>query len=106
MGRDTDGKRCILIIGDDLSSYKWLGPTDSCSTENAAEALGTWMGCFSSIEYLVTDKRSHFKNVFLKSLIEEARTQHHFVTSYCSWSNGSAERIWREVLRDCNDLLS
>lgn len=41
------------------------------------------------MEYLVTDQASHFKNVLLNSLVEEAQIQHHFVTAYCPWANGS-----------------
>ena len=106
MGKGTDRKRYISIIRDDLSSYTWLWLTDSCSAENAAEALGTWIGCFGSMRYLVTDQGSHFKNVLLRSLVEEARTQHHFVTAYCPWVNESVERMCREVLRACKALLS
>lgn len=82
MGKGIDQKRLILIIRGILPYYKWLWRTDSCSAENAAEALGTWIRFFGSVEYLVTDQSSHFKKELIILLVHKARTQHNFVTAF------------------------
>ena len=106
MGKGTGGKKYLLLIRDDLSSYVWLWPTVSCTAEATAEALGVWIGCFGSMEWLVTDQGTHFKNELIAELTNEARAKHHFVTAYCPWAIGSIERVCREVLRACKALIS
>ncbi len=68
MGPGIEGKKYILIIRDDLSSYVWLWPTDSATSEAAADAITVWLGCFGSMEWLVTDQGSHFKNDLIRAL--------------------------------------
>ena len=106
MGTGIDWKKYILIIRDDLSSYTWLWPTDETTAEAAAEALLHWLGVFGSMDWVVTDQGSHFKNVLIKRLTDESRVHHHFTTAYCPWANGTVERVCREVLRACRALLS
>lgn len=35
----TDGLKYLLVIQDDLSSYRWLCPTTTANAENTAEEL-------------------------------------------------------------------
>lgn len=82
MEKGTGGKKYLLLIRDDLSSYVSMWPTVSCTAEWAAESLGVWIGCFGAMEWLVTDQGTHFKNVLITELTNEARAKHHFVTAY------------------------
>lgn len=102
----TEGKKYVLIVRDDLSSYTWLFPTDSATSEAAAEALTTWIASFGSMNWLVSDQGSHFKNQLVRELIEEFHSRHPFTTAYSPWANGSVERVCREVLRACRALCS
>ena len=106
MGRSSSGKAYTLLIRDYLSGYVWLWPTEEANAACAAEALCVWLGAFGSMDWIVSDQGSHFKNMLIKSLTEEVRVHHHFTTAYCPWANGSVERICREVLRSCKALLS
>jgi len=105
MGAGKCGKKYILIIRDDFSAYVWLWPTDSCTAEAAAEALGQWPGVFGGLKWLVSDQASQFKNKLLHALTDEIRVGHHFTTAYSPWANGTVERVCREVLRACRALL-
>lgn len=106
MGAGTDGKKYILILRDDLSSYVWLWPTESATSEAAAEALAVWFGCFGSIEWIISNQGSHFKNELIKGLTDQFRVSHHFTTAYTPWANGTVERVCREVLRAYRALQS
>lgn len=105
MGQSSSRKVYILLIRDDLSGYVWLWPISEANAECAADALCVWLGVFGCMDWLVTDQGSYFKNLLIKSLTEETKVHHHFTTAYCPWANGSVERICREVLRSCKELL-
>ena len=95
----------VLIIRDDLSSYVWLWPTASPTSDAAAEAITNWISTFGSFDWLVTDQGTHFTSTLIKELIEETRARHHFTTAYCPWANGTVERVCQEVLRTTTALL-
>lgn len=106
MGTSTDGKKYVLLIRDDLSSYIWLFPTEAATSQAAAEALMTWIAAFGSMEWLISDQGSHFLNRLINDLMEEFHARHHFTTAYSPWANGTVERLCREVLRACRALCS
>ena len=105
MGDSTEGKKYVLVLRDDLSSYVWLWPADAATSECAVDALKMWIGSFGSMEWLVSDQGSHFKNEILQDLANVFRIGHHFTTAYSPWANGSVERVCREVIRACQALL-
>lgn len=106
MGPACDDKLYLFLIRDDLSGYVWLWPTDSCTSEAAAEALSVWIGVFGPMTWLVSDQGTHFKNKLVREMLEDSRVRHHFTTAYCPWANGSIERICRDVLTACKALLA
>lgn len=106
MGPSVTDATYLLVIKDDFSSFTWLWPTSSASSEAAADALSTWIGSFGSVEWLISDQGSHFKSELLRTLTADTHTQHHFTTAYSPWANGTVERVCREVLRTCRALLS
>ena len=55
MGAGKEGKRYILLIRDDHSSYVWLWPTEAANADTAADALCVWLGVFGGMERLVSD---------------------------------------------------
>jgi hypothetical protein len=54
----------------------------------------------------VSDRGSHFKNEVVRALREQTRGLHHFTLAYFPWSNGTVERVCRELLRETRALLS
>ena len=106
MGPDIDGKKYLLILRDDHSSYVRLWASTAVIAEEAAIALIDCVGAFRSFDWLVSDQGSHFKCVLVSELTSEFHIKHHFVTAYSPWANGSVERVCREVLRASKALCS
>ncbi|OWZ18144.1 Retrotransposon protein [Phytophthora megakarya] len=40
----------------------------------------------------------HFKNAVIETLTRSLGAQHHFVTAYCPWANGTVEVVSRLLL--------
>jgi transposase InsO family protein len=54
----------------------------------------------------MSDQGSHFKNTVIELLRKQFGAQHHFVTAYCPWANGTVEDVNRIALRYIKALLS
>ena len=106
MGNSSNDEKYVLIFREDFSSFVWLFPYASATSEAAAEALATWIATFGCPIWVVTDQGAHFKNRLLKDLTREMKVQHHFTTAYSPWANGTVERVCKEVLRATRALLS
>jgi hypothetical protein len=105
MGPGGDMKY-VLILKDDLSSFVRLVPTSTADAETTADALISWFSDFGVVKTWVSDRGSHLKNEVVRSLREKTRGLHHFTLAYCPWSNGTVERVCRELLRATRALLS
>lgn len=105
MGASSAKMRYVLVMRDDFSSYVWLYPTSSATSEAVTDAVAMRTAVFGSVEWIVSDQGAHFKNMLMKALSEELRIRQHFTTAYSPWANGSVERVCREVLRACRALL-
>ena len=99
MGPSSTGMKYLLMIKDDFSSYSWFIPFSNANAENAADGLLEWCATFSIPKYLMTDGGSHFKNETIRFLTKALQAPHHFTLPYTPWSNGSVERLGREILR-------
>ena len=53
----------------------------------------------------VSDTATHFKNAILTRLREALRVDHHFAVSYSPWSNGTCERMVKEVVSSLRSIL-
>jgi hypothetical protein len=47
----------------------------------------------------VSDKRSHFKNEVVAELNDILKTKHNFTTAYSPKSNGTVERVNRDIMK-------
>jgi len=54
----------------------------------------------------VSDQGAHFKNQVVDALCKLWGAQHHFVTAYCPWANGTVEVANRMLLRVLKSMLS
>ena len=106
LGESSTGQKYALVLREDFSGFVWLFPFESATSEAAAEALASWIATFGCPDWIITDQGAHFRNRLLKDLTVELHVQHHFTTAYCPWSNGTVERVCREVLRALRALLS
>lgn len=98
--------RYVLVLNDDVSSYTWLFASSSPDAETAAGALAKWIAAFGSMDWLVSDRGSHFTASIISILEEEEKIRHYFTTAYCPWENGTVERLCKEVIRAGRVLLS
>ena len=53
----------------------------------------------------VSDTATHFKNAILTRLRESLRVDHQFAVSNSPWSNGTYERMVKEVVRSLRSIL-
>jgi len=106
MGPSGSGVKYVLVLKDDLSGYVWLKPCISCDGENVRKSIMDWISTFTVMDYWISDQGSHFKNKVAEKLSEDLKINHHFVTAYSPWANGTVERVMREIRRAATALLS
>ena len=71
-----------------------------------ADAILDWISMFSIPKFFVSDQGSHFKNQTVNELRRLLQVDHHFVTAYCPWANGTVERVNKDILVVLKSLLS
>ena len=54
----------------------------------------------------VSDTAAHFKNRVIAQLSDALKVDHRFAVAYTPWSNGTCERMVREVVRALKSILS
>ena len=54
----------------------------------------------------VSDTATHFKNRVITQLSDALKVDHRFDASYIPWSNGTCERMVREVVGALKSILS
>ncbi len=64
MGSGNGELRYKLILLDDMSSYTWLWPVHHATAEVLLAALSRWIASCGTMKWLVTDQRTHFRNLW------------------------------------------
>jgi RNase H-like domain found in reverse transcriptase/Integrase zinc binding domain/Integrase core domain len=106
MGHASNGHCYLLLIKDDFSGFVKLIPSKAADSTTVVHSLAEWFSSFGVASIWVSDQGSHFKNHLVQGLSDILRTRHHFTTAYTPWSNGTVERLCREVLRAVRALLA
>ena len=91
--------RYILVLKDDLSHLVELVPTARTDAESVIETCMKWFSRMGIPEVIVTDQGAHFRNVLVGDLEHHMGVRHHFTLPYCPWSNGTVERVNRDIKR-------
>ena len=99
-----DGFRSILVIMDDLSNFVSLEPAEACTAEVTAKHLLNWCKTLGVPRVWVS--ATHFKNRVIAQLSDALEVDHRFAVAYTPWSNGTCERMVREVVRALKSILS
>ena len=102
---EAGGFRYILVIMDDLSNYVCLEPVEVCTAESTAAALLNWCKTLGVPRVWVSDTATHFKNAIMIRLREALSVEHQFAVAYSPWSNGTCERMVKEVIRALRSIL-
>ena len=96
----------ILVLKDKFSKFVWLFPCVNANSAAAVDAILQWSTLFGVPLTWISDQGSHFKNEVMTDLNNRLGANHHFTTAYCPWSNGSVERVNRNVLSMIRKLLA
>jgi hypothetical protein len=70
------------------------------------KALCEWFKRYGPVHLWVTDQGAHFKNRAVDWMQKAWGAEHHFVTAYCPWANGSVEVVNRVLLKVLKSMLS
>ncbi|CAM9877797.1 unnamed protein product, partial [Chrysoparadoxa australica] len=107
LGIAAGGYKYLLVIMDDYSQLVMLVPTVTCSASVAAQSLMQWMATYNGgIEVIISDGPTHFKNQLLYELGQLMGWRHHFTIAYMAHTNGTIERIMREIIGTFKALLN
>lgn len=106
MGGSDSGEIYVLVLKDDFSGYAWLEPTKSANAEHTASTLARWNHTFTSPVTWVSDQGSHFINETLRTMASDHRISHRPTIAYSPWTNGTVERINRDVLAAYRALIA
>ena len=101
-----DGFVYVLVLMDDLSGYVWLRPAKSCTANFVANELVSWCSTFGVLETWVSDNAQHFKDRVLRKAAKKLRVEHRFSVAISAWTNGTVERMMREILRTAMAMLN
>ena len=89
----------ILVIKDIFSGMVQLVPTERADSASALEALMMYFSLYKIPRMIMTDGARHFDNKLSTALCSALGIKHHITSPYMSFSNGSVERVNREVLQ-------
>ena len=102
----TDGYKYVLVLKDGMSGFVELIPSTRCTADVVIAGLTDWFKRFGPVRQWVSDQGAHFKNQVVTALAKAWGTDHHFVTAYCPWANGTVEVVNRMLLRVLKSMLS
>jgi hypothetical protein len=101
-----DGYKYVLVLKDGMSGFAELVPCKTCTAEEVVDALGDWFKRYGPVHQWVSDQGAHFKNKAVEGVRRVWGAQHHFVTAYCPWANGTVEVVNRMLLRVLKSMSS
>lgn len=98
VGESQMGSQYILIIKDDFSGCVFLRSCAKADAESAAEILLCYFTAFFPVLEWFSDQGQHFCNAVMELLASSMVARHRFPTAYVSWSNGTFEAVFKDVL--------
>lgn len=106
IGPKPHGLENVLMVLEDHSGNAWFYSASNIVPETAANALLDCSAAFGRPMGLMSDRPANFKNEPLRLLAKCLRSPHHFTLPYCRWSNGTVERLGKELLLVESAVLS
>ncbi|KAE9051957.1 hypothetical protein PR001_g948 [Phytophthora rubi] len=100
------GVKYVLVLKDGMSGYVELVACLQATADTAYQALIDWFKRFGVVHQWVSDQGAHSRNQIVERLQRALGAQHHFVTAYTPWANGTVEVVNREILKCMKALLS
>ncbi|CAM9747067.1 unnamed protein product, partial [Sphacelaria rigidula] len=90
---------------DNLSNFVALKPVALCTAGSTSASLLNWRKRWGVPRVWVSDTTTHFENAILARFPEALRVDHQFAEAYSPWSNGTCERMVKEVVRAPRSIL-
>ena len=90
---------------DDMSNWVWLEPTGACTALLTTQHLLAWFMTIGVPEVWVSDTASHFENHMMAALEKSLGVDRRFSIANSPWSNGTCERMTREVVRTLKAMI-
>jgi len=90
---------------DDLSNFTWMEPTGACTARLTAHHLLNWCKTLGVPDVWVSDTATHFKNTIMAELEQALGVERRFTVANSPWSNGTCERMMREIVRTLKAVL-
>lgn len=87
----------VLVLKDDLSGYSWLQPASSASSQHAGYTLTCCNRILATPDKWICDQGSHFLNETFTSMANDQNIAHWPTISYSPWTNGTVERLNRDI---------
>jgi transposase InsO family protein len=106
MGEMSGDIEALLVLVDDFSKFVWLHPAKAKTAAVAASTLLSYSSVVGLPSLLLSDGGSHFTASIISELTRLTSMDHHVTTAYNPRSNGTVERLNREVLKVFRALLS
>lgn len=106
VGPSTDGDKYVPLLRDDHSGYSWLFLFSETTALNAAQAIIDWCTAFGISKSFMSKGPAHFKNEIIRIITKRLKVHHHFTLLCCPWSNGSFERLRKDIVRVFRSALS
>ena len=105
-GLDEDGgSRYILIMMDNMSNWVWLERTEACTAGLTTQHFLIWCKIIGVSEVCVSYTASHLKNQMMAALEKPLGVDRRFSVANSPWSNGTCERMMREVVRTLKAMI-
>lgn len=98
--------KLVLVLKADLTAYKWIISCCSPDAKAAVSEISRWIASFGSLNWIVSDRASHFHKYFIRQISERTKLRIRFKTEYWPWTNGTLERTRKKVHRAARPILS
>jgi hypothetical protein len=95
---DDEGAKYVLVLKDDYSGFTELVWSPTATADVVVEHLQAWFKRFGVVLNWVSDQGTHFTAGVMKELAAKLGVNHHYVTAYAPWANGTIERVNRDLL--------
>ncbi len=106
LGQSYGTSEWVLVMKDEFTHYCELIVCDTPSSEVAVEGLLEWQKRYGIPPIWISDQGSHFKNQVLTDFARRMKSQQHFTVAYSPWTNGTVERVNRDIKQVLRIMLS
>ena len=88
----ADGFQYVLVL-EDVSGYRWLRSSGTCTANSIVEELVRWCATFGPPTTWVSDNAPHFRNRVVRKLARALGVEHLFCVANSEWTNDTVQRM-------------